>query len=304
MFPQLVAGPIVRARDILDQMGSLKLQKGDELYFAIKLIIYGFFKKMVIADGLAKYVNTAFVSPEYAESSLYWWSISICFAIQIYCDFSGYSDIARGLARMYGIHFPLNFNHPYVARSFKDFWGRWHMSLSSWFKDYVYIPLGGSRKGRLRSHINMWITMIVSGVWHGANYTFIMWGALHALFLSIERELDFVGSKWRVPVFFKRVIVLAGVLIAWVYFRAESFTQANSIVYKMITFKGASVSLGNTLTLIILTFVLREVYVGRNLVNSKLRKYIHPFEPFWVGALAILSIFLRGDGDTFIYFQF
>lgn len=302
MFPQLVAGPIVRARDILDQMSELKLQKGDELYYALKLIIYGFFKKIVIADGFAKYVNTAFVNPEYPESSAYWWSIAMSFAIQIYCDFSGYSDIARGLARMYGIHFPLNFNHPYIASSFKDFWGRWHISLSSWFRDYVYIPLGGSKKGRFRSHLNMWITMVTSGIWHGANYTFIIWGFLHAFFLSLERELDYF--KFRLPVILKQALVLTGVLIAWMYFRAESFTQANEIVLRMLSFKGSSVSLGNTLSVLLLIMIGRELYVGKGILKSKIRKIIHPLEPIWVGVLAILSIFFRGDGDTFIYFQF
>jgi alginate O-acetyltransferase complex protein AlgI len=304
MFPQLVAGPIVRARDILDQMGSLKLQKGDELYFAIKLIIYGFFKKMVIADGLAKYVNVAFVRPEFPESSLYWWSVAISFAIQIYCDFSGYSDIARGLARMYGIHFPLNFNHPYTATSFRDFWGRWHISLSTWFRDYVYIPLGGSRKGRLRSHINMWITMIVSGVWHGANYTFVIWGALHALFLTVEREFELKVQRKVFPELLKRVFIIGCVLISWVYFRSDNITQANSIVLKMLSFKGASVSLGNTISILFVVFMGREIYVGARLNISKFRKKVHIFEPVWVGIMAILAFFLRGDGDTFIYFQF
>lgn len=211
MFPQLVAGPIVRARDVLAQLKDIKLERGDELYYAIKLIIYGFFKKTVIADGVAKYINIAFVNAEHPDSSLYWWSIAICFSIQIYCDFSGYSDIARGLARMFGIHFPLNFNHPYTAKSFKDFWGRWHISLSSWFRDYVYIPLGGSQKGRFLSHANMWATMIISGIWHGANYTFIVWGALHALYLSVERLTNY---HKKVPQIISRLIVLFFVIIA------------------------------------------------------------------------------------------
>lgn len=251
MFPQLVAGPIVRAKDVLDQLVDIKMQRGEELYFSLKLIIYGFFKKLVIADGVAKYVNVAFSRPEYPDSSAYWWSVSICFAIQIYCDFSAYSDIARGLARMYGINFPLNFNHPYIASSFKGFWSRWHISLSSWFRDYVYIPLGGNRKGNIRSHINMWITMCVSGIWHGANYTFIVWGALHALFLTGERELDFISKKIVIPIFIKKVLVLMGVLIAWMYFRADNITQANEIVIKMLSFSGCDVSLGNWLSMLI-----------------------------------------------------
>lgn len=299
LFPQLVAGPIVRARDILSQMSVMKLQSGDELYYGLKLIIYGFFKKMVIADGLAKYVNIAYVRPEHPDSSLYWWSVAISFSIQIYCDFSGYSDIARGLARMYGIHFPLNFNHPYIATSFKDFWGRWHISLSTWFRDYVYIPLGGSKKGKVRSHLNMWITMIVSGIWHGANYTFIIWGALHALFLTLEREI-----KLSPPIFVKRIIVLVGVIVSWVYFRAPSFSDANLIVFKMFSFSGSKLSLGNSITFLFLIFIFREIYIGKKLNESKIRKSIFKLEPIWLGVMIILSIYLRGDGDTFIYFQF
>lgn len=304
MFPQLVAGPIVRARDVLDQLENLKLQKNEELYSAIKLIIHGFFKKMVLADGVAKYVNIAFTRPEYPASSLYWWSIAICFAIQIYCDFSGYSDIARGLAKMYGIHFPLNFDHPYTANSFKGFWTRWHISLSSWFKDYVYIPLGGSRKGRIRSHINMWITMCVSGLWHGASYTFLIWGALHALFLTVEREGRSVFPKFKLPRFLQHLVVIMGVLVAWIYFRAHNLQQANEIILSMFTFSGSKVSLGNSISLIILVFFGREFYIAKNFQSSKLRVRISPLEPIWLGLLVVLSFFIRGDGDTFIYFQF
>lgn len=300
MFPQLVAGPIVRASDILNQMGNVKLQRGQELYFALKLIIYGFFKKTVIADGVAKYVNIAFVRPEYPDSSLYWWSVGICFSIQIYCDFSGYSDIARGLARMYGINFPLNFNHPYIATSFKDFWGRWHISLSSWFRDYVYIPLGGSREGRFKGHLNMWATMLISGLWHGASYTFIVWGALHALYLTVERELYFQ----KLPAFIRRIIVLKMVIIAWIYFRAEDISSANNIVLKMMSYTGSEVSLGNTISILIVIFLFRELYIAMNFKKSILRDKVHQFEPVWVGILAALSIFCRGEGDTFIYFQF
>lgn len=303
MFPQLVAGPIVRARDVLDQLKYSKLQKGDELYYSLKLIVYGMFKKTVIADGVAKYVNVAFARPEYPESSLYWWSAAICFGIQIYCDFSGYSDIARGLARMFGIHFPLNFNHPYTAISFKDFWSRWHISLSTWFRDYVYIPLGGSRGGRIKSDFNMWMTMFISGLWHGANYTFLVWGAIHSFCLSLERVIikDF-GVK--VPTILHRIFVLAMVSIAWVYFRAENVQQANNIVLSMLSFSGLNISMGNTLFLIVLILIGREVYVAKELQRGRFREKLNRYEPVWVGLMAAITIYFRGEGDTFIYFQF
>lgn len=299
MFPQLVAGPIVRARDLLDQLQFCRLQRGEELYFGLKLISFGFFKKMVIADGVASFVNIAFSNnPTFPDSSLYWWCASLCFALQIYCDFSGYSDIARGLARIYGINFPLNFNHPYLATSFKDFWSRWHISLSSWFKDYIYIPLGGNRSGHLRSHFNMWLTMLISGLWHGANYTFLIWGGIHALFLSGERLLT--PLKIKTPKLIKLSIVFSLILVSWVFFRAESLTQAIDIVIRMFSFSGLDHGLDNWLLFIIALFFLRELSVFFKLKFQTLNK----LEPVWVGALAALAFFLRGDGNIFIYFQF
>lgn len=150
----------------------------------------------------------------------------------------------------------------------------------------------------------MWITMCVSGVWHGANYTFIVWGALHALFLTGERELAFISKKIAIPTFIKNILVLMGVLIAWVYFRADNISQANEIVIKMLSFSGRKVSLGNWLSILILIFVLREVYVANLGKIKSIRDRIHFLEPLWVGALAALAFFLRGEGDTFIYFQF
>lgn len=297
-FPQLVAGPIVRAQEILNQMNHLNLQRNKELFVGIRLITLGFFKKVVIADNLASYVNAGFANPSYPDSSLYWWTVMICFAIQIYCDFSGYSDIAIGIAKSFGINFPRNFNHPYTATSFKDFWGRWHISLSTWFRDYVYIPLGGSRVSVFRSHVNMWITMCLSGLWHGANFTFIVWGALHSLFLSIERLKFYKIDKVKV---LNKVFMLIGVLTAWVYFRAVDITQANNIVYKMFAFSGSQVSTGNSLAMIVLAFLIIE-YLYKNEIFSKSK--LQQFEPYFLGLLMALSIYCRGDGDTFIYFQF
>jgi alginate O-acetyltransferase complex protein AlgI len=187
MFPQLVAGPIVRARTLLPQL--LKPRETTELerWHGTKLIAFGFFKKVLLADNIAPMVNSAFNNVHQSGSSVYWWVVIIGFAIQIYCDFSGYSDIARGLAKWMGFHFKMNFNHPYRSLSMREFWQRWHISLSTWFRDYVYIPLGGNRKGKFRSHVNLWITMILSGFWHGASFNFIIWGALHAFYSSFEK---------------------------------------------------------------------------------------------------------------------
>lgn len=162
MFPQLVAGPIVRAKELLPQLKRVRKVSPQESWNGFHLILTGYFKKVVLADNIAPLVNYAFSDANTSNSTLYWWVVMLGFAFQIYFDFSGYSDIARGIAKWMGIHFKMNFNHPYNSTSLREFWTRWHISLSTWFRDYVYIPMGGSRKGKLRSHLNMWITMVVS----------------------------------------------------------------------------------------------------------------------------------------------
>ncbi len=221
LFPQLVAGPIVRAADLLPQLKTTQPVSERERFDALKMICRGFFKKMVVADNLAKAVNEAFNAPSINESALFWWIIVMLFAFQIYCDFSGYSDIAIGLGKWMGYDFPTNFNHPYISTSMREFWERWHISLSTWFRDYVYIPLGGSRCARLRAHLNMWITMVVSGLWHGAAWPFVIWGAMHAGFLSLERETRWPDRVKKLPG--GRHLALLGVwiitLVSWVMFR-------------------------------------------------------------------------------------
>ncbi len=153
MFPQLVAGPIVRAKTLLPQLDRLKRSNEIERWHGLKLIAFGFFKKVLIADNLAPMVNTGFADINNSSSTVYWWLIMLAFTFQIYCDFSGYTDIARGIAKWMGFHFKMNFNHPYRSTSIRHFWQNWHISLSTWFRDYVYIPLGGSKKGKFRSHL-------------------------------------------------------------------------------------------------------------------------------------------------------
>ena len=187
MFPQLVAGPIIRAADLLPQLEEDRPTTEEDRYEGLRLIVHGFAKKVLIADNLAYFVTEAFSNPVHSPSTLYWWVIMTAFAFQIYCDFSGYSDIARGLAKWLGYDFMVNFDHPYIATSLREFWSRWHISLSTWFRDYVYIPLGGSRSGEARSQANMWVTMLVSGFWHGAAWNFVIWGGLHAASTTMER---------------------------------------------------------------------------------------------------------------------
>jgi D-alanyl-lipoteichoic acid acyltransferase DltB (MBOAT superfamily) len=306
MFPQLVAGPIVRAKTMLPQLlKTPKISKEDQ-WRGFQLIVRGYFFKMVIADNLAPIVVAAFSAPEINSSSMFWWGAIIAFAFQIYCDFAGYTDIARGLARWMGYEIPKNFNHPYISISIREFWTRWHISLSTWFRDYLYIPLGGSRKGVVRTHINLWITMVVSGLWHGAAWTFVAWGALHAFFASFERI-----SHWPEKLensipgkFLAWIFVSMQVLVAWVFFRAQNIEQAGEIVIMMFSFKGDSnFGWGLDGTFFISMIVLRELYAV--FYQEKKIQPGHPvWEMFFYAVLIAIIIFFRGEGSEFIYFQF
>ena len=316
MFPQLVAGPIIRAADLLPQLREVRRTPEEQRWEGLRLIVHGSFTKVVIADNLAYYVTEAFSNTVPPEASAYWWLIMSAFAFQIYCDFSGYSDIARGLAKWMGYDFMVNFNHPYVSTSLQEFWTRWHISLSSWFRDYVYIPLGGSRAGKLRSEVNLWITMMVSGFWHGAAWTFIIWGGMHAAGLTIERFTRWPqrlkalpGGRWLAS-----FVLLVQVWVTWVYFRAESLSQANDIVCWMFSFQGGidavQDALGGVKVLNIVVIVgigaLRELYFFLGLHERS--PWPQPIraqaESLVMAAMIVACFFLRGPGSQFIYFQF
>lgn len=309
MFPQLVAGPIVRAKDMLWQLERKIRITPVMRWHGAKMIIVGLFKKMVLADNIAVLVNQtfSFVSPD--QSAYLAWLGVIGFALQIYFDFSGYTDIARGLAKLMGFHFRMNFNHPYVSRSFREFWSRWHISLSTWFRDYVYIPLGGSRKGKFRGHVNMWITMIVSGLWHGASFNFIIWGAAHAALLSGER---LVPKAVRLPrsIFgqmLANVVVLFFVMITWVFFRANDLGDSITYIGNMFTFGNNAVSSPdlNSLLFLLAGLVFEGYFVFTVIAKKKLR--IHQplwLEPVLLALMTIAIIFFRGPESEFIYFQF
>lgn len=310
LFPQLVAGPIVRARDLLPQLDRAEPATDEERWEGTRLIVAGFVKKTLIADNLAQSVNAAFAAQTPSPSFLYWWVVMTLFAFQIYCDFSGYSDIARGLARWMGYQFALNFDHPYRSLSLREFWARWHVSLSTWFRDYVYIPLGGSRGGKARELRNLWATMLLSGLWHGASWTFVIWGAAHAAALTLERLTRWPERALRLPL--GRVWVSAAVLVqvwvAWVFFRAESLAQARAILRAMFSMQ--RVDLSDLARLSPLVFLALGVayeaglwgLVDRALARTgRARRVI---EPALLAALLAACVFLRGPGGAFIYFQF
>lgn len=235
-FPQLVAGPIEKANQLLPQLRNTYSFSYDRTRDGLQLIIWGMFKKVVIANRLAIYVDTVYSNVE-SFSGISLAMASILFAIQIYCDFSGYSDIAIGISRIMGYELMRNFNRPYFAQSIGDFWHRWHISLSTWFQQYLYIPLGGNRVSVPRHYFNLFITFLVSGIWHGANFTFIVWGALHGIYLVVEtilKKLNIHTPKENALYqLVKTLWVFLLVDIAWVFFRANTISDAWYVIHKV-----------------------------------------------------------------------
>lgn len=316
-FPQLVAGPIERASSLLPQMrrsGSITLEG---IYSGFWLICWGMFKKVVIADNIAPVVDMVFAEPSPSSTMVL---IGIYgFAIQIYCDFSGYTDIARGVARCLGFNLMLNFNLPYFATNPSDFWRRWHISLSTWLRDYLYIPLGGNRLGTKRTYINLMLTMVLGGLWHGAAWTFLAWGAYQGTLLCIHRAMEpwlarVVSPKnraaqglWylvRVVLFFQLVC------IGWLFFRAESLSQVGVFLNNLLLGGGEpqqslptdQVVLFIALSLLLLLFQLFQ-FLMRDL--DAIFRLPVPVRAGAYAGLALVFIWFGAPGGTaFIYFQF
>jgi len=241
-FPQLVAGPIERPQNMLHQFHERQYFDLSRLQDGLTLALWGLFKKVVVADSLAIYVDSIFNNSSHHNGATLLLA-TYCFAFQIYCDFSGYSDIARGVSRIYGIELMKNFDAPYFSTSISEFWTRWHISLSTWFRDYVYIPLGGNRVSLRRHPFNLMLVFLLSGFWHGANWTFIVWGALHGTYLIVER-LWSTAREWLglaanekagvIRTGLSMLLVFHLVLVAWVFFRASDVSTAFGIVRRML----------------------------------------------------------------------
>src|SRR3954451_9725150 len=231
-FPQLIAGPIIRYRQIADQLPGRTVTASDFEYGVLRFVT-GLAKKLLIADPIGQIADVIFGVPAAELSTGAAWLGVICYALQIYFDFSGYSDMAIGIARMFGFRFPENFNYPYSAVSIQDFWRRWHMTLSAWFRDYVYIPLGGSRGGFWPTARNLWIVFLLCGAWHGASWNFIIWGMWHGLFLSIERIGIVERTLSCTPAVLRNIYVLVVVLVGWVFFRSLTLDQALDMLTRM-----------------------------------------------------------------------
>ncbi len=313
MYPHLIAGPIIRPADFLPQLKQAHSPTEEERWQGLWWIAYGFFKKVVIADNIAGFVNTSFAPQAPAIlSAPYWWVVVTMFAFQIYCDFSGYSDIARGLAAWMGYRLPVNFNHPYVSKSFREFWTRWHISLSQWFRDYVYIPLGGSKKGFWAGIGIMSLTMVISGLWHGAAWTFVIWGALHAAYLAFERITKWPEALCGIPGgrHLAWLLVIIQVWIAWVFFRAQSFGQAVEIIARMFDFGHLSLAplrtqMDETMPVLIIAILMEAViYWGLSQKQWAQKLWTPRVQTAVVVCMLVASVYLRGKGNAFIYFQF
>lgn len=236
-YPQLVAGPIERPQNLIHQFKEHHRFSSENLAEGSRLMLWGLFKKTVIADRLAPLVNLVYGDPQ-AYSPFMLLLATYAFAIQIYCDFSGYSDIAIGAARVMGFKLMTNFNRPYFAHSVQDFWRRWHISLSTWFRDYLYVPMGGNRFSGLKTSFNIFVVFLVSGLWHGANWTYVVWGALHGLYILLARLIPMPGSSGKpLERLFKVGCILLTfnlVCISWIFFRAKTLPDAMSITQRII----------------------------------------------------------------------
>ena len=308
MFPQLIAGPIIRASDMLGQLTRNIILDPQEKWQAFKLVVLGFFQKMVIADNLAPYVDKAFANSN-SPNSVFWIGILACFAIQMYYDFSGYSNIAKGIIQWLGYDTKKNFNFPYASKSMSELWTRWHISMTSWFRDYVYKGLGGARKGRPRHYINLWVTMTLSGLWHGASWNFVIFGALQAFYMSLEQITKYPKYLLRIP-FGKEfcwLLVILQVLITMAFFRSETLEQATFILTTILDFNFTGKSSLPTEALFYLCIgFMPEVLAFYRLHNptQKLLLKFPNLEVLLYACLIFLITFFRGPGSQFIYFNF
>jgi alginate O-acetyltransferase complex protein AlgI len=316
-FPLLVAGPIERATHLLPQIKQARTFNYAKAVDGLRQILWGLFKKIVIADQCAEYVNTIFANPSsYQASTLV--LAAMFFAIQIYGDFSGYTDIALGTARLFGIDLLQNFAYPYFSRDIAEFWRRWHISLSSWFRDYLYIPLGGSKVGKWLKVRNTFIIFLVSGLWHGANWTFITWGLLHALFMmpavilnTQRKHLDIVAkNKWfpGIKELVMMVVTFMLTTFAWIVFRSDNLTTAYQYIKGLFssTILEYPMMPAKILLPLIVFFIFIE-WVGRSkhfALADFATNWLKPMRWAFYLFLVLLIFLFQGQPQTFIYFQF
>jgi alginate O-acetyltransferase complex protein AlgI len=321
-YPQLVAGPIERPQNILPHMHFNYKPEHARIVSGLKQMLWGLFKKVVIADRLTQFVDIVYANPESFHGFPLIWA-TLFFAIQIYCDFSGYSDIALGASRVMGIELMQNFRMPYLSTSISEFWSRWHISLSTWFRDYLYIPLGGNRVAKYRWFFNMFFVFMVSGFWHGANFTYIIWGALHGAFLIFAIVKTDILKKINLPIrnntakqimnFGNWAITFFLVCIAWIFFRASTVQDAYVILKNSLDVNFSNlIGVPNfTLPAVVFMFVLvLLVFVTDYILNKTKQAYLFQANSLAVNYIIVfmlsLCILLLGvfNNQNFIYFQF
>jgi alginate O-acetyltransferase complex protein AlgI len=309
-FPHLVAGPIVRAADLLPQFEIKHRFDWDNLVHGSRRILGGLIKKCVIADNFAAWTDAVYSAPDrYSGVGLLF--ATYAYSIRIFCDFSGYSDIAIGTARLFGIEFKENFRTPYLSRSIQEFWRRWHISLSTWLREYLYISLGGSRGSEWKTYRNLLLTMMLGGLWHGASFNFVIWGTLHGLWLAAER---FYGERytkpgeqpqptvaWRLKNALKVVVVFHGVTLIWVFFVSKDLSTSTTALARMVSFAGGSMFATADWIKSLLGFALACSYFMCVTLSNRGRAW-----RWWLtGILGILILILFGtSGHEFIYFIF
>ena len=318
-FPLLVAGPIERASNLLPQFAKERNITPAQFYSGIQLVFWGFFKKIFIADGVAPYVNQCFSDPGSYNGFSLLMGVYL-FALQIYGDFSGYTDIARGVSRLFGIEACPNFRQPYLSANITEFWRRWHISLSSWLRDYLYISLGGNRCGKIRTYIHLMLTMLLGGLWHGAAWTFVIWGGLHGLYLAVHKaftgkkvnvkEAEAAPKTWTQKLL--KLLCMLGtfhlVCFAWIFFRADSLNDAFVYITRIAHFaRGQQIEeyFGIVFVFYLLTVILLDWLSAR----KKSEIPVLPENPLLRGccygcALFLLVFIGSNNSDPFVYFQF
>ena len=322
LFPQLIAGPIVRYHDIAAEIVRRRVTSADFAAGAERFL-YGLAKKVLLANPLGLVADKIFALPAAELSPSLCWLGALCYTFQIYYDFSGYSDMAIGLGRMFGFHFLENFNYPYIARSIREFWRRWHISLSTWFRDYLYIPLGGNRHGAVRTGANLLLVFLLCGLWHGASWTFLIWGVYHGFFLVLERVPAVRRLLDRLPAPLQHAYVLLVVLVGWVFFRADTFAHALAYLQAMVDFSREPLfnsqlflALNNEFSLTLgaavigsapLFALLRRWRAGRPIVPAPAMRRLAATAR--VGSLGFVLVYsiaavLGGAHNPFLYFRF
>ena len=309
-FPRLVAGPIMRGQQFLPQLEHGIMLESDNFALGAQIFLRGLLKKMVVADNVAVLVDQVYAAPGVFSPATVWLAV-FAYSVQILCDFSGYTDMAVGLGRIIGIRLPPNFNLPYTAQSITEFWQRWHISLSTWLRDYLYIPLGGNRKGPARTHVNLLLTMLLGGLWHGASWSFVVWGGLHGFYLVSERvfrrEAGAAPANWtRVRAWLKAAWIFVLVSLTWVFFRSPSMEIAVAVWRKLLLVDPHGIT-----WLFVPALLAVPVMVGGGFLARRW-EWQFPLVATWspllpavlvLGALLIF-LFAALDSSPFIYFQF